>query len=262
MTVLVDGPAAAANPWRFSTKYHDSETSLVYYGYRYYSPELGRWVNRDPIGERGGVNLYGFLRNGPVDLCDPHGETPAMVALSMSLAFLYASRVIAGGGLPGLITNLLNRRFVLPGGVISSQAAVRGIVDGKLEEHINRICASAPGLVGLSPYNGSVPVNEINWDVITTAVFGTSHLSETAWGGASRDLTCESCKSYRVESVWEFEDGINWWTIHQINTSGDHPWANPINWVEAVGHVVGDLTLHADFDVYAYWIDNRSGCCP
>ena len=29
--------------------------------YRYYSPELGRWINRDPIGERGGANLYGMV---------------------------------------------------------------------------------------------------------------------------------------------------------------------------------------------------------
>jgi RHS repeat-associated protein len=57
MTVLADGPAAAANPWRFSTKYHDSETALVYYGYRYYSPELGRWIKRDPIWDRSLISL-------------------------------------------------------------------------------------------------------------------------------------------------------------------------------------------------------------
>jgi len=38
---------------RFSTKYTDDETGLVYYGYRYYSPELGRWINRDPLGDSG-----------------------------------------------------------------------------------------------------------------------------------------------------------------------------------------------------------------
>ena len=37
--------------FRFSSEYHDSETNLVYYNYRYYSPELGRWLSRDPIGE-------------------------------------------------------------------------------------------------------------------------------------------------------------------------------------------------------------------
>ncbi len=57
---------ADENPFRFSTKYLDSATNLYYYGYRYYFPELGRWLNRDPIGEQGGLNLYGFVLNDPV----------------------------------------------------------------------------------------------------------------------------------------------------------------------------------------------------
>jgi len=43
------GPLAADNPFRFSTKYTDLETGLIYYGYRYYSPSLGRWLSRDPV---------------------------------------------------------------------------------------------------------------------------------------------------------------------------------------------------------------------
>jgi RHS repeat-associated protein len=43
---------------------------LCYYGYRYYDPVTGRWPSRDPIGERGGVNLYGFVRNNGVNLWD------------------------------------------------------------------------------------------------------------------------------------------------------------------------------------------------
>ncbi len=39
-------------------------------GYRYYSPELGRWINRDPIEERGGLNLYAHTRNAPIVLSD------------------------------------------------------------------------------------------------------------------------------------------------------------------------------------------------
>ena len=58
------------NPFRFSTKYTDDETGLVYYGHRYYEPDLGRFINRDPIEEDGGLNLYGFVGNDPVNFYD------------------------------------------------------------------------------------------------------------------------------------------------------------------------------------------------
>src|SRR5688500_9449043 len=55
------GPMARENTFRFSTKYMDKETDLNYYGYRYYNASSGRWINRDPVEERGGVNLVAFL---------------------------------------------------------------------------------------------------------------------------------------------------------------------------------------------------------
>jgi RHS repeat-associated protein len=73
------GPAAAANPWRFSTRYTDTETGLVMYPKRPYSPILGRWLSRDRIGEKGGPNLYAFVGNQPVNQIDPLG-TDAFVA--------------------------------------------------------------------------------------------------------------------------------------------------------------------------------------
>ncbi len=56
--------------YRFSSEIFDSETKLVYYNYRYYSPELGRWLNRDPIGIKGGINLYGMVGNDAVNKWD------------------------------------------------------------------------------------------------------------------------------------------------------------------------------------------------
>jgi RHS repeat-associated protein len=56
--------------FRFSTKPRDPATGLYYYGYRWYDPDTGRWPSRDPIEERGGVNLYGFVSNGPVGVWD------------------------------------------------------------------------------------------------------------------------------------------------------------------------------------------------
>ena len=64
------GSKAGEFNFRFSTKYQDAETDLLYYGFRYYDPVTGRWPSRDPIGEAGGLNLYGFVGNDPVNDAD------------------------------------------------------------------------------------------------------------------------------------------------------------------------------------------------
>jgi hypothetical protein len=56
-------PFVNALPFHFSSKFTDPESGLNYYGYRYYNPRDGRWLNRDPIGERDGANLYEFVSN-------------------------------------------------------------------------------------------------------------------------------------------------------------------------------------------------------
>lgn len=53
--------------------YKDSETGKTLCTFRYYDPSAGRSLTRDPIGYRGGINLYGYVRNGPVDRLDPSG---------------------------------------------------------------------------------------------------------------------------------------------------------------------------------------------
>jgi RHS repeat-associated protein len=60
--------------YRFSTKPLDFETGLYYYQYRYYDPVTGRWPSRDPIGEEGGLNMYGFGPNSPVNGIDSDGR--------------------------------------------------------------------------------------------------------------------------------------------------------------------------------------------
>ena len=62
--------------YRFSTKPIDQATGLYYYGYRYYAPNLGRWISRDPIEERGGLNVYGFVGNDGVNKMDVFGLEP------------------------------------------------------------------------------------------------------------------------------------------------------------------------------------------
>ena len=69
-TIAQSGAMAGIFRFRFSTKYYDSESGLCYYGYRFYSPELERWLNRDPLKENGGVNLYSFASNNSVTKID------------------------------------------------------------------------------------------------------------------------------------------------------------------------------------------------
>ncbi|MBL9213853.1 MAG: RHS repeat-associated core domain-containing protein [Opitutaceae bacterium] len=71
--LIADGMSAEAMPFRFSTKYTDNETGLLYYGLRYYSPGMGRWLSKDPIEEEGGTSLYAFVSNNPVTQFDSLG---------------------------------------------------------------------------------------------------------------------------------------------------------------------------------------------
>ena len=73
---LLSSVEAAPLPLRFSTKYWDAETSLYYYGYRYYDAANGRWINRDPIGEEGGLNIYGMCFNDAINYYDYLGWDP------------------------------------------------------------------------------------------------------------------------------------------------------------------------------------------
>ena len=89
----VTGGAAGLNPYRFSTK--EAVGSLVYYGYRFYSPSLGKWINRDPIEEKGGVNIYGFVTNDPISFNDPDGRIlPVAVIIALKLLWIHVGRVV------------------------------------------------------------------------------------------------------------------------------------------------------------------------
>ena len=80
------GAMAQKNPFRFSTKYCDEETGHLYYGYRFYQPQTGRWLSRDPISERGGTNLYGFVNNNPLQFLDYLGSCRCECITSVSLS--------------------------------------------------------------------------------------------------------------------------------------------------------------------------------
>ena len=69
------GPSLSSGLQGSDAAVHPSD-ALCYYGYRYYNPQLGRWPSRDPIEEEGGLNLYGFVYNRPINLIDQLGGRP------------------------------------------------------------------------------------------------------------------------------------------------------------------------------------------
>jgi RHS repeat-associated protein len=80
-TIRMTGPMAKANPFRFSTKYQDDESDLLYYGYRYYKPSTGTWPNRDPLGDK---KFYDDYVEGKSDL-----EVISLLSESLSPTYTF-----------------------------------------------------------------------------------------------------------------------------------------------------------------------------
>ena len=122
----VEGPYAAANPFRYSSKFTDDETGLVCYGLRYYNPALGRFLNRDPIGEAGGPNLYAFCGNNGVNRWDFLGLAYPTVGMP------------EGGGSSGTWDNLINLGGFDSGWGSYGSSRGTSLVDGSKHDSQNK----------------------------------------------------------------------------------------------------------------------------
>ena len=67
-----------ANPLRFPGQYGDNETGLHYNYFRYYDPEVGRYITSDPIRLKAGLNTYIYVDARPHKKIDPNGLLPVM----------------------------------------------------------------------------------------------------------------------------------------------------------------------------------------
>ncbi len=90
------------NNFRFPGQCHDGETGLHYNYHRYYDPRTGRYMRTDPIGLVGGINVYGYVGNNPVNWTDPMGLEafgPEMIENFVPDSTIHYSRTNVGGSI-------------------------------------------------------------------------------------------------------------------------------------------------------------------
>jgi RHS repeat-associated protein len=179
------GPLARRLPFRFSSKYLDEATDQLYYGYRYYKPSAGRWISRDPIQEDGGINMYEFSKNNPINYFDKFGLE------SMNETYL--------------------KMFEKPGFQDAYNEVWEGLHDdGMSEEDINKIPAQAFQSMVIMRFNARPPVDvlvKVGHDELAEArsldsIKEQNEISKSGWYKiymGSRDLTDEEIQQVSSE---------------------------------------------------------------
>ncbi|WP_134197615.1 RHS repeat-associated core domain-containing protein, partial [Paraburkholderia rhizosphaerae] len=155
---------------------------LYYYKARVYSPNLGRFLQTDPVGYADDLNLYAYVKNNPVNLADPSGMIASLSGSFANTSSTAAANVVAQPSPSG--PKLDGSRFSMPATAAVSQPAVQ--VAGMPFEGVAGSWASAmPGkMPQLRMYgpNGTALV-----DIDMEAHHGNANPHAHNWEGTSRD---------------------------------------------------------------------------
>ena len=145
------------------------ETGMILTRYRAYDPMTGRWLSSDPIGEEGGMNLYGYVEGDPINAVDPQGLDLILLSKNVSgdeaSDYIFSSQLVNQRNIGG------NNTFDAHGhgnraGVYDDRLAIPAVLPGAVRSVMhanakNRNFLSAEQLADLIQKNGWKPSQQI-----------------------------------------------------------------------------------------------------
>jgi RHS repeat-associated protein len=165
--------ASTTGSFRYTGQRIDAETGLYYYRARMYAPAWGRFPQPDPIGYRGGSNIYTCVDNDPLNLTDPSGKDPFVGATVGLIAGAYYG-ALGAAGTPGATW----KSVLVGAGVGGAVGAGVGALDPSLGVYtlavVGGVAAGASDIAGQVVTNALTanPLGNINYGSTAGAVIG------------------------------------------------------------------------------------------
>jgi RHS repeat-associated protein len=114
---------------------YDQESGLYFYRARYYNPEIGRFVSVDPLGLAGGINLYSYVSNNPINYLDPEGTI--VIADDVAIA------IVIGGSALAISLATPQGQEMLAENIRHVKDVIEGLID-HAQEHVDKCHNSSP----------------------------------------------------------------------------------------------------------------------
>jgi RHS repeat-associated protein len=121
--------------YQYAGLFYHAKSGLMLATYRAIDGATGRWLNRDPIKEAGGINLYGYVGEQPTKYIDPQGDilqflVPGIISAGINFGIQMGANFYANGGNLGLAFKCVNWTSVGVAGLVGMFAPGLGAVGG------------------------------------------------------------------------------------------------------------------------------------
>ena len=216
------GPMAKANPFRFSTKYQDDETDLLYYGYRYYTASTGRWICRDPNQDLGFRKQFYVKAFGTMKPSKTHARTADANSLFCANTPLNTFDIV-GLCTPGDMNAACVVRVVPSGMDVNVKQTLAGLA----------ALASETELFGMVYESGLTAASTFTSleEAVATGVGGVANTGSTAFATELQKVAAELMKAVGDEFT-----GWTAWTRLQPAVCTCRWKINPKRWLGDIGH--------------------------